>query len=143
MLETVVKSSKEEARKSRAKSTLEEYMCGAHLRQFKELLTAHRRDLIALADRAALGDVDAASDPVDRASQETECAAASAAIARARRQIKEIDAALLRIEQGEYGYCEDTGEPIGLERLRVNPSARYTVEALTVREKRSRQFGAN
>lgn len=48
-----------------------------------------------------------------------------------------------RADGGGYGYCEDTGEPIGLDRLKANPTARYTVEALTVREKRNKQYGTN
>lgn len=143
MLETAVKSEKGTTRRPRAKAVAEEYMCAAQLEQFKALLAERRLELVAHAQSADLGEVDTAADPVDRASQETERAAASASIDRAWRQIKEIDAALVRIEQGDYGYCEDTGEPIGLDRLKANPTARYTVDALTVREKRNKQYGTN
>ncbi len=68
-------------------------------------------------------------DLADRASSETDRAIELRARDRQRKLISKIDAALRRIEEGEYGYCEVTGEPISLARLEARPIATMTVEA--------------
>lgn len=68
-------------------------------------------------------------DVADRASSETDKALELRARDRQRKLISKIDKALRKIENGEYGYCEDTGEPISLKRLEARPIAQYTLEA--------------
>ncbi|HRX37789.1 MAG: RNA polymerase-binding protein DksA [Parvularculaceae bacterium] len=68
-------------------------------------------------------------DLTDRASSETEKALELRTRDRQRKLISKIDAALRRIETGEYGYCEETGEPIGIRRLEARPIATLSLEA--------------
>src|SRR5690554_4648994 len=77
-------------------------------------------------------------DMADRASSESDRALELRARDRQRKLIAKIDAALRRIETGEYGYCEDTGEPISLKRLDARPIATMTLEAQERHERRER-----
>jgi RNA polymerase-binding transcription factor len=79
-------------------------------------------------------------DLADRASSETERAIELRARDRQRKLIAKIDAALARIEDGTYGYCEETGEPISLRRLEARPIATLSVEAQERHERRERVF---
>jgi DnaK suppressor protein len=79
-------------------------------------------------------------DLVDRASSETDRAIELRARDRQRKLIAKIDAALQRIEDGSYGYCEETGEPIGLRRLDARPIATLSVEAQERHERRERVY---
>jgi DnaK suppressor protein len=79
-------------------------------------------------------------DLVDRASSETDRAIELRARDRQRKLIAKIDAALLRIDDGSYGYCEETGEPIGLRRLDARPIATLSVEAQERHERRERVY---
>jgi DnaK suppressor protein len=79
-------------------------------------------------------------DVADRASSETERALELRARDRQRKLIAKIDAALRRIDQGTYGYCEETGEPIGLRRLDARPIATLSVEAQERHERRERVY---
>ena len=74
----------------------------------------------------------------DRASSETDRALELRTRDRQRKLISKIDAALRRIEDGSYGYCEDTGEPIGLARLDARPIATLSLEAQERHERRER-----
>jgi DnaK suppressor protein len=78
------------------------------------------------------------SDLNDRASSETEWGIELRTRDRQRKLIAKIDSALRRIEEGEYGYCEVTGEPIGLGRLSARPIATMTVEAQEAHERREK-----
>ena len=60
---------------------------------------------------------------------------------RERKLLKKIDGALLRIEDGSYGYCEETGEPIGLQRLIARPTATLSIEAQERREMKQKLYG--
>ena len=77
-------------------------------------------------------------DIADRATSETDRAIELRARDRQRKLISKIDDALRRIEDGSYGYCEDTGEPIGLGRLEARPTATLSVEAQERHERRER-----
>ena len=77
-------------------------------------------------------------DIADRASEETDRALELRTRDRQRKVVSKIDAALRRIEEGEYGYCEVTGEPIGLGRLSARPIATMTVEAQEAHERREK-----
>ena len=79
-------------------------------------------------------------DLADRASSETDRSIELRARDRQRKLIAKIDAALLRIEDGSYGYCEDTGEPISLKRLAARPIATLSVEAQERHERRERVY---
>jgi DnaK suppressor protein len=77
-------------------------------------------------------------DVVDRASSETDRSLELRTRDRQRKLISKIDAALKRVADGSYGYCEDTGEPIGLKRLDARPIATLSIEAQERHEKRER-----
>lgn len=79
-------------------------------------------------------------DLADRASSETDRAVELRARDRQRKLIAKIDAALLRIETGTYGYCEETGEPISLKRLSARPIATLSIEAQERHERRERVY---
>ncbi|MCG5234154.1 MULTISPECIES: RNA polymerase-binding protein DksA [Xanthobacter] len=79
-------------------------------------------------------------DLADRASSETDRSIELRARDRQRKLIAKIDAALQRIEDGTYGYCEDTGEPISLKRLEARPIATLSVEAQERHERRERVY---
>ena len=79
-------------------------------------------------------------DLADRASSETDRAIELRARDRQRKLIAKIDAALSRIEEGTYGYCEETGEPIGLRRLDARPIATLSLEAQERHERREKVF---
>ena len=79
-------------------------------------------------------------DLADRASSETDRAIELRARDRQRKLISKIDAALARIEDGSYGYCEESGEPIGLKRLDARPIATLSIEAQERHERRERIY---
>ena len=79
-------------------------------------------------------------DIADRASTETERSIELRARDRQRKLIAKIDAALKRIEDGSYGYCEETGEPISLKRLEARPIATLSIEAQERHERRERVY---
>jgi DnaK suppressor protein len=80
------------------------------------------------------------ADLADRATSETDRALELRARDRQRKLINKIDAALARIEDGTYGYCEDTGEPIGIKRLDARPIATLSLEAQERHERREKVF---
>ena len=79
-----------------------------------------------------------APDPADRASSETDHALELRTRDRQRKLISKIDAALRRIDEGEYGYCAETGDPISLERLEARPTATLSLEAQERHERREK-----
>ena len=79
-------------------------------------------------------------DLADRASSETDRAIELRARDRQRKLIAKIDAALARIEEGTYGYCEETGEPISIRRLEARPIATLSLEAQERHERRERVY---
>ena len=79
-------------------------------------------------------------DAVDRASSETDRAIELRARERQCKLIAKIDAALLRIEDGSYGYCEETGEPISIKRLEARPIATFSIEAQERHKRRERIY---
>lgn len=98
------------------------------LREARETLTALANDNSSLADAA------------DRASSETDRSIELRARDRQRKLIAKIDAALSRIEDGTYGYCEETGEPIGLKRLDARPIATLSLDAQERHERREKIY---
>ncbi len=120
----------------------EEYMNPKQLAHFKDKLLAWKRLLMESVDETVdhlKKESEIPADPSDRATQEEGFALELRTRDRERKLIKKIDEALLRIETGEYGYCEMTGEPIGLERLEVRPTATLSIKAKEMQEKREKQ----
>ena len=121
----------------------EAYMNDSQLSYFKQLLTRWKSDLIDEVDRTVVHMKDEASnfpDPNDRATQESEFGLELRTRDRERKLLKKISSALIRIEEGDYGYCDETGEEIGLKRLQARPVATLSLEAQERREKAERQF---
>lgn len=111
------------------------------LEYFRQKLLRWRGDLLreagdTLASLSAGGIAEA--DLTDRASVETDRALELRTRDRARKLISKIDQALERIEHGTYGYCEETGEPIGLRRLEARPIATLSIEAQERHERMER-----
>jgi DnaK suppressor protein len=119
-----------------------EYMNEAQLAFFRERLNALRRDLLENVSETVAhlqeGEGLAEADPNDRATTEEEHAIELRIRDRERKLLTRIDAALARIDAGRYGYCDETGEPIGLRRLLARPTASLSVEAQERREFRQR-----
>ena len=121
----------------------EAYMSRRQLQHFRHILLAWKRELMEEVDRTVHHMQDEASnfpDPNDRATQESEFGLELRTRDRERKLLKKIDSALERIEDGSYGYCEETGEEIGLKRLEARPVATLSVEAQERRELAERQF---
>ena len=114
-----------------------DYMNEQHLAFFRALLTQMQNDLISRADDTAvhLQEHETAPDPADRASQEEEYALELRTRDRERKLLVKIQESLREIDSGDYGYCRDTGEPIGLRRLLARPTATLSVEAQERRER--------
>ncbi|MBK6348945.1 MAG: RNA polymerase-binding protein DksA [Proteobacteria bacterium] len=122
----------------------EEYMSKEQLEHFRTILSSWKQDLMQEVDRTVLHMKDEAAnfpDPNDRATQESEFSLELRTRDRERKLIRKIDEALKRIEDGSYGYCLETGEPIGVKRLEARPVATLSVEAQERRERREKQFG--
>jgi DnaK suppressor protein len=124
-----------------APSSDEPYMSDAQLDYFRRLLLEWKKSILA----AAAGTLQQLQDgPMrepdlnDRASSETDWGIELRTRDRQRKLIAKIDSALRRIEEGEYGWCEVTGEPIGLGRLTARPIATMTVEAQAAHERREK-----
>ena len=119
-----------------------DYMNEQHLAFFRALLTQMQNDLISSADATAvhLQEHETAPDPADRASQEEEYALELRTRDRERKLLVKIQESLREIDSGDYGYCRDTGEPIGLRRLLARPTATLSVEAQERRERLKKQF---
>ena len=117
----------------------EKYMCPKHLAFFKKKLQDWKTDLKRTSNEAiynsSMDDNSTSADIVDQASSYTEKNVELRAINRQIKLISKIDSALKRIEAGTYGFCEDTGEPIGLKRLMARPVAKYTIAAQEKHEK--------
>ncbi|WP_395329995.1 RNA polymerase-binding protein DksA [Novosphingobium sp. BL-8H] len=119
----------------------EPYMCEAQQDYFRRLLLAWKKSILdaSAGTLAQLQDGPIREpDLNDRASSETDWGIELRTRDRQRKLIAKIDSALRRIEEGEYGYCEVTGEPIGLGRLEARPIATMTVEAQEAHERREK-----
>ncbi len=120
-----------------------DYMNEAQLDFFRRRLQEMEVELRAKAGETTdhLRETVLVPDPADRASIEEEHALELRTRDRERKLLKKVQQALQRIDEGEYGYCEETGEPIGLARLLARPTATLSVEAQERRELRQKQFG--
>lgn len=121
----------------------ENYMSKEQLEHFAAILNAWKRELMDEVDRTVHHMQDEAAnfpDPNDRATQESEFGLELRTRDRERKLLRKINSAIARIEDGTYGYCEETGEEIGLKRLEARPVATLCLEAQERREMSERQF---
>ena len=122
----------------------EKYMCAKHLAFFKKKLNDWKADLKRTSNEAifnsSLDDNSTSADMVDQASSYTEKNVEMRAINRQIKLISKIDSALKRIQDGTYGFCEETGEPIGLKRLMARPVATLCITAQERHEKEEKVY---
>ena len=120
-----------------------QYMSPQQVAFFRERLRAMQRELLEKAGVTSehLREHDIESDPTDQATIEEEYALELRARDRERKLLKKIEQALRRIEDGSYGYCEETGDAIGIARLLARPTATLSVEAQSRRELRQKLYG--
>ncbi|HMM87413.1 RNA polymerase-binding protein DksA [Azohydromonas sp.] len=121
-----------------------EYMNDKQLDFFRARLVALKDDLLSNAGETTehlREDTSIVPDPADRATIEEEHALELRTRDRERKLLKKISQSLARIEAGEYGYCDETGEPIGLRRLLARPTATLSLEAQQRREMKQKMFG--
>ncbi|MCL4188535.1 MAG: RNA polymerase-binding protein DksA [Rhodobacteraceae bacterium] len=119
----------------------EPFMNERQLEYFRRKLLAWKAEILSESRETIEGLQDAARnipDLTDRASEETDRALELRTRDRQRKLVAKIDSALRRIENGEYGYCEETGEPISLKRLDARPIATLSLEAQERHERRER-----
>ena len=120
-----------------------EYMNEDQLAFFKYQLQQMEHELLSNADETTehLRETVIVPDPADRATIEEEHALELRTRDRERKLLKKVQSALQRIESGEYGFCEETGDPIGIPRLLARPTATLSLEAQQRREMKQRLFG--
>ena len=121
----------------------EEYMSDKQILHFGKILSAWKNELMFEVDRTVHHMQDEAAnfpDPNDRATQESEFGLELRTRDRERKLLRKIDSALGRLDDGSYGFCDETGEEIGLKRLEARPVATLSLEAQERREKAGRQF---
>jgi DnaK suppressor protein len=119
-----------------------DYMNEAQLEFFKNHLLELKRQTISHIDEARqrLADANRETDELDRALTEEENRLRLRIADRESKLLPKIDEALKRIEEGEYGWCEETGEPIGIERLLLRPTATLCAEAKARQERLERNY---
>ena len=121
----------------------EKYMSKPQLKHFKNLLLAWKEQLEIEAEETVKHlktESNNLADPNDRATQESEFGLELRTRDRERKLLRKIQVSLVKIDEGTFGYCEETGEEIGLERLEARPVATYTLEAQERREITEKQF---
>ncbi|MGE0796754.1 MAG: RNA polymerase-binding protein DksA [Lautropia sp.] len=120
-----------------------DYMNAAQLEFFRERLLGMERDIRSNADETTehLRETVIVPDPADRATIEEEHALELRTRDRERKLLKKIKQSLERIDAGDYGFCEETGDPIGIPRLLARPTATLSLEAQQRRELRQKLYG--
>ncbi len=120
-----------------------DYMNEQQLAFFKHRLQQMERELLQNADETTehLRETVIVPDPADRATIEEEHALELRTRDRERKLLKKVQQALTRIDSGDYGYCEETGEPIGIPRLLARPTATLSLEAQQRREMKQKMYG--
>tara|TARA_Y100000590_G_C15405220_1_gene895429 strand:+ start:402 stop:821 length:420 start_codon:yes stop_codon:yes gene_type:complete len=125
-------------------STKEKYMCPKHKEFFKQKLLDWKSEIIKSNNKALyFNDTDhniSSPDIVDQASSVTEKSVEMRTANRQRKLINKIESALRRIQDNTYGFCDETGEPIGLKRLIARPIATLSIEAQEKHEKKEKIF---
>jgi DnaK suppressor protein len=120
-----------------------DYMNERQLAFFKERLKQLEQDILANAGETTehLRETQFVPDPADRATIEEEHALELRTRDRERKLLKKVQQSIARIDSGEYGWCEETGEPIGVPRLLARPTATLSLEAQERREMRQKLYG--
>ena len=122
----------------------EKYMCGKHKKYFKKRLTEWKNEIVESNSKSMyLNEIDreiSSADIVDQASSQTEKTVEMRTLNRNIKLLSKIDRAIKKINDDTYGYCEDTGEPIGLKRLIARPIATLSIEAQENHEKNEKIF---
>lgn len=121
----------------------DDYMDERQLAFFRNLLVQMEKELRQNADQTTvnLRETTVVPDPTDRATIEEEHALELRTRDRERKLLKKVEAAIRRIDEGDYGYCEETGEPIGVARLMARPTATLSLEAQQRRELKQKMYG--
>ena len=121
----------------------DDYMNAQQLEFFRRRLTDLEKELRANADQTTvnLRQTTVVPDPADRATIEEEHALELRTRDRERKLLKKVQAAIKRIDDGDYGYCEETGDPIGVARLMARPTATLSLEAQQRRELKQKMYG--
>lgn len=125
-------------------SSEEEYMSPGQEEHFREILLAWKQSLMEEVDRTVHHMQDEATnfpDPNDRATQESEFSLELRTRDRERKLIKKIEEAIQTLESGDYGFCEQCGVEIGVQRLEARPTATLCVDCKTLDEIREKQMG--
>ena len=122
----------------------EKYMCEKHKAFFKKKLTEWKSDIIKSNNEALyngpMDDNSVSADIIDQASSYTDKNVEMKAINRQIKLISKIDQALKKIQDGTYGFCEETGEPIGIKRLMARPVAALSIAAQEKHEKEEKVY---
>ena len=122
----------------------EKYMCAKQKAYFKKRLIEWKNEIMEINSKTLyLNDVDneiSSPDIVDQASSQTEKNVEMRTINRQRKLINKINKAIKKIQDDTYGYCEETGEPIGIKRLIARPIATLSIEAQEKHEKNEKIF---
>ena len=125
-------------------SSKEKYMCAKHKKFFTEALLVWKREIIRSNNLGNLlnssDDNVSSADIIDQASSYTDKTVEMKALNRSRKLISKINSALQRLKEGTYGFCEETGEPIGLKRLMARPVATLSIEAQEKHERDEKIF---
>ena len=121
----------------------DDYMNAQQLEFFRRRLTDLEKELRANADQTTvnLRETTVVPDPADRATIEEEHALELRTRDRERKLLKKVQAAIKRIDDGDYGYCEETGDPIGVARLMARPTATLSLEAQQRRALKQKMYG--
>ena len=121
----------------------DDYMNAQQLEFFRRRLTDLEKEFRANADQTTvnLRETTVVPDPADRATIEEEHALELRTRDRERKLLKKVQAAIKRIDDGDYGYCEETGDPIGVARLMARPTATLSLEAQQRRELKQKMYG--
>nr|WP_255576157.1 RNA polymerase-binding protein DksA [Comamonas sp. Y33R10-2] len=122
----------------------DDYMNDAQMAYFRRKLVTLKNDMHANAGETAENlreDTVVVPDPADRATIEEEHALELRTRDRERKLLKKIDQSITRIDAGDYGYCDETGEPIGVGRLLARPTATLSLEAQQRRELKQKMYG--
>lgn len=121
----------------------DDYMNAQQLEFFRRRLTGLEKELRANADQTTvnLRETTVVPDPADRATIEEGHALELRTRDRERKLLKKVQAAIKRIDDGDYGYCEETGDPIGVARLMARPTATLSLEAQQRRELKQKMYG--
>ncbi|HEX4844488.1 MAG TPA: RNA polymerase-binding protein DksA [Limnobacter sp.] len=125
------------------KMSEDDYMNEVQLAFFRQRLQDMEKELLANAGETTehLRETVVVPDPADRATIEEEHALELRTRDRERKLLKKVQQSLQKIENGEYGWCEETGDPIGVARLLARPTATLSLEAQQRRELKQRMYG--